>query len=358
MSRPARVGEEDFLLFNETLRSAILVGAPLPEGLEVLAREMGRAPVREASAWVAGELRNGSSLSQALAQRPGVFPPVYARLVQAGERAGNLHAVLQGVTAVEREMLRLRSGLKEAMVYPVLLSIFCSLLLLLWGTTLAPQMGRDFSAMFTDMGLDGGLPLATPPALWILLHGPWIGWGAVGITLALILVFWMGSARGLSPFSAGTERVFWRFPVLGGMLRAVAASRFCHTAALLVGRGVPAPEALVLSAEASGSAWVSADAPTAEGLSERGGTFSDSLHAFHALPDVLLWMARHGEGRGELPSALEQLGQLYLDAALRRARLLRMFSPAFFILLVAGIAAGTVLALFLPLIAMMTQMGG
>lgn len=358
MSQAARVGEEDFLLFNETLRSAILVGAPLPEGLEVLAREMGRAPVREAAAGVAEDLRNGVSLSQALTKRPGVFPSVYARLVQAGERSGNLHAVLQSVTAVEREMVRLRSGLKEAMVYPVFLCVFCSLLLLLWGTTLAPRLVGDFGAMFADMGLGGGLPLPTLQALWILRHGPWIGWGAVGITGTLILIFWMGMARGLSPFSAGTERVFWKFPVLGGMLRAVAASRFCHTAALLVGRGVPAPEALVLSAEASGSAWVVGDAPRAKGLSEGGGTFSDSLHAFHALPDVLLWMARHGEGRGELPSALEQLGQLYLDAALRRARLLRIFSPAFFILLVAGIAGGTAVVLFLPLIDMMTKMVG
>ncbi len=359
MSRPARVGEEDFLLFNETLRSAVLVGAPLPEGLEILAREMEKAPAREAAAGIAQDLRQGLPLSEALAKRPGVFPPVYARLIQAGERAGNLHVVLQHVTAFEREMVRLREGLREALVYPVFVCLFSVLILLLWGTRLAPELARDFGRMYSEMGLDGGLPLPTICSLWMLNHGPWIGWGAVGLMAVLLIGLACAMKRGRSLLGAGSERILWKLPVLGGMLKAAAASRFSHTAALLVGRGVPAPEALTLSAEAAGSSWVSDDAQTAKDLSERGGSFSDALHAFRALPDVLLWMARHGEGRGELPAALEQLGQLYLDAAIRRARFLKILAPPLFILAGPVLVAGfTVLSLFLPLIDMMDKMGG
>lgn len=349
---PGRLGDEDFLAFNEALRGAILVGAPLPEGLETLSREL---PGRQAaSAAVAGDLRRGLTLSEALAKQGNAFPAVYVRLVQAGERAGSLHAVLQRVTGFGREMTRLRAELRESLVYPIFLYAMACLVLALWGGFFAPTLGREFGGLLRDLGVEGPMPRATVAGLWILGHGPWFVWMSAALLCLLLGAIWTGSGLARGRSGAGVERLLMRVPALGALLRAMAASRFCHTASLLVERGVPAPEAIPLAAEASGSAWVSADAAAARRASEGGASFGDAVAHLEGLPGVVSWLVRHGESRRELPQALEQLGQFYLDATVRRARLMRSLAPTFLVLAVGLFVVGTAVTLFLPLVSMMS----
>lgn len=346
---------EDFLLFNETLRGAVKAGAPLPEGLEAFARELGRGPADSVLA-VAADLRQGLPLSEALERQGKVFPRVYVRLVQAGEKAGNLEAVLQRVLEAGREAVRLRNAVEEAFAYPFVLCIVLAVVHLLWALAIAPQMGRAFSEMYGEMGFRDGLPLPTQVSLWMMEHGVWTT-GVPLTALVVALLLFRGLSAGWIRVGPALERLLTWLPPVGGMLQAGTASRFCHAAGLLLERGVPAPEALALSAEASGSAWMAEDLTSAEDQSRRGANFADALHAFQALPPVVLWMVRQGEGRGDLAGTLDQLGRLYLDVALRRMRLLRSTLLPLLLMLMGLWVGFTVVSMFLPLVQMMGMIG-
>ena len=341
----SRISGEDLLIFNETLRSAAAVGAPLPEGLLALAREMGSAPAREAVEKVAADLRAGMPLSEALGRKPEAFSPLYVRLVLAGEKAGSLEAVLRRVSAVERETLRLRGEIREALVYPLFVCLAIFGVIFVLSNLVMPV----FSTLISDMDI-GNLP-------WLTRHGIWL----MPLPLLPMLVLaWLllRPRKGGTFLSAWEEKWIGWIPLVGGLVKVLAASRFCHAAGLLLERGVPAPEAIRLASEASGSARMVLQAPVARELSEQGGSFTDALPALRTLPDTVLWICKHGERRGDLAGALDQLGRLYLDAALRRMRILRSLATPAFVLLTFPAAAITAWSVFLPLVNLMDAISG
>src|SRR2546423_1582117 len=115
-----RVKMDQFVIFNQHFVTLIHAGLPILMALELLAKRQRDAYFRSLLENARDRVRSGEMLSQAF-EAQGVFPRIYTTTVLAGERSGNLEAVLARYIAFERIALAFKKKLKASLIYPALL---------------------------------------------------------------------------------------------------------------------------------------------------------------------------------------------------------------------------------------------
>ena len=114
------IRSDDFLVFNQQFNTLVRAGLPILKALDLLADRAAVRRLRPILQDVRQRVRNGSLLSEALAEQ-GSFPPVYVTVITAGERSGNLSGVLEQYIAYLRVTTGFRSRLVTALIYPSIL---------------------------------------------------------------------------------------------------------------------------------------------------------------------------------------------------------------------------------------------
>ena len=135
------VAGTDFLIFNQQFNTLIKAGLPILKALDLLAERAASPRLRPLLAEVRQRVRDGALLSEALDQQ-GVFPKVYCTSVLAGEKSGNLTGVLDYYIAYQRVTTGFRRRLLASLVYPVILVIAASLIVLYLVSYVIPQFAR------------------------------------------------------------------------------------------------------------------------------------------------------------------------------------------------------------------------
>ena len=120
-----------------------------------MAEEVSSKPLRKVLQQVVEDIRQGSSISAALAKHELVFPPIYQSMIQVGERTGNLGSVLRQLSIHLEKESNIKSKIKGAMTYPgVVLAMAFGVILLLLNFTLPPLL-----ALYSEF--DAQLPWPT-----------------------------------------------------------------------------------------------------------------------------------------------------------------------------------------------------
>jgi general secretion pathway protein F len=238
-------------------------GVPLAAGLDTLAERQER---RAARAWIlgiAGELRAGSALSQALESRARCVPAEVRAAVRAGEASGALAQVLEGLARHLEAQAALAARARQALVYPTLLGLaLCGLVLVLLGYLL-PRVTSLYPRGAAALPFETRLVLSISGCL--REHALWIGCALASIWVLVVLGLRRPGARA----ALGTR--LCRLPRLGRLLRGLAAARFASTAAVLQAAGCDALTLLRVGGEASGSAAFRGAIERARERVERGG---------------------------------------------------------------------------------------
>ncbi|MBI3083751.1 MAG: type II secretion system F family protein, partial [Candidatus Omnitrophica bacterium] len=230
-------------LANTTRQLADLLGGgvQLLSALGLLARQTEGPILRRIIEAMADAVRDGRSLSEALAAHPRVFPPLYRSMVRAGEAGGGLEQALNRLADLGEHEAELRSRVRSASAYPLFvlcLAVGMTVFLLVY---VIPKL----SAVFLETGQL--LPLPTR----ILLHisGAFVRWWWA-LILALILIVWALRRWCLSPAGrAVTGRWLIALPALGAFVRKLETSRLTHSLGILVSQGVPILQAIDVVAD-------------------------------------------------------------------------------------------------------------
>jgi len=147
--------QRDVIVFSNQLANLVESGVALLTGLDLLAEEVSSKPLRKVLQQVVEDIRQGSSISAALAKHDLVFPPIYQSMIQVGERTGNLGGVLRQLSIHLEKESNIKSKIKGAMAYPaVVLALAFGVILLLLNFTLPPLL-----ALYTEF--DAQLPWPT-----------------------------------------------------------------------------------------------------------------------------------------------------------------------------------------------------
>ena len=343
---------DDLITLNEEIAGMARAGLPLDQGLRALAREMGSGRLQRATAEIADALRAGHTLPEALQRQEGRVPAFYAGLVAAGVRSGRVVEVLATLTMYARSISDLRKTIIDALFYP---AVVVSFALTLFGFTcywIIPQ----FAKIFSDFGIE--LPAITRLALEFGRHPAEI-FLIPPLAVILCLVLLKLSLGGTEQGRRAWARFVYSIPIVGNLIRSARLAAFTDLLGMLVDHALPLPEALGLAGEASSDPLLKEAARDVQQGLRQGLSLSDAFRSRKLVPELIAWMVGLGERRGTLGASLHQMALMYRRQAEMRAQLLRSVLPPFLIVATAAVLTGFfAVAMYLPLIRLITALSG
>ena len=346
-----RVGPKVLTTFTRQLATLVDAGLPLLRGLRVLERQERNATLKSIINDLALAIEGGSTFSEGLAQHPKIFNRLFVNMVKAGELGGVLEVVLNRLSEFMEKAQKIRGKVKAAMFYPCAV-IFVAVTIL---TVLMVFVIPRFEAVFKDMLEGQGLPAFTQ---FILSVSRAIA-GHFVITLISIVGFFI--CLKLFTRTRFGRRLFDRlklnFPILGPVISKVAISRFTRTLGTLVSSGVPILQALTIVKETSGNIIVANAVSSVHEAVKEGETITAPLEASNVFPPMVISMVDVGEQTGALPEMLMKIADTYDDEVDNAVSAMTSLLEPIMIVILAVIVGSIVIALFLPLISLIDNLG-
>src|SRR5262245_44142837 len=239
------VNTREFLVFNQELATLLKAGMPLVQSLDLLKRRVTTPIFKTVLDDVHEKVRSGTALSDAFAAQGDLFPRVYTASLLAGERSGNLDAVLRRYVEYTKIIAKVKSKTISALVYPAILITLALGLV----TIIIVKVVPAFSDFYSSFGAE--LPLITRIIVgisdfvrgqfWLIVIG-----AAVGITA---FVGWVRQPGQQAKF----DHVLLSLPGLGQIASKFATSQMARTLATLLGGGLPLVNALDIASKSIGN---------------------------------------------------------------------------------------------------------
>lgn len=340
-SASAKLPVRRLAMTYQQLSDLLRAGVPLLKALRIVGRQKASPKVAGVFEKLAEEVAEGDELSQAMGRRPGTFPVAQVALIRAGEKAGILESVLTRLSSMLNAQAELRSKVVGSLVYPAVLVLFGVLILVVVFTAFVPRFRPLFSR------LEGELPALTKITFLISdLLGRYIG---VTIVLIAVLAVVFVALRKRPDVRERFAMLQMRIPVLGKLLRTLAAARFCRLLGTLLDNGVPMISSMQIAREASGHPVMARAIDEAVESVRAGGTIAEPLGESGLFdPDVveMISVAEAANNLGEVLVTIADTTDNRVDRLLTTA--VRLIEP----LLLVCIAVAVVLvaaALLLPM---------
>src|SRR5437868_510981 len=348
-----KVKHKDLALFTRQFSVMLDAGLPLVQCLEILGQQQENKTFQKIIFQVRSDVEAGMTLADSMAKHPRVFESLYTNMVAAGETGGILDIILQRLSTYLEKMVKLKSDVKSALVYPIAVIIISIIVISIIMIVVIPAFKNIFEGL---LGPGEKLPWLTEVVVSMssFLAGFW--W-LIGIVVA-IFVFSMKAWYKTDKGQHFIDGLTLRLPIIGQILRKIAVARFSRTLSTLLSSGVPILESLDITARTSGNVIVSAAIQKVRVGIEQGQTFVEPLKASGVFPIMVSQMIGVGEQTGALDAMLSKIADFYeqeVDAAI--ANLLSLMEPAMIMFL--GVTIGTiVIAMYLPLFSLIGKLAG
>ncbi|PYJ61892.1 MAG: pilus assembly protein PilC [Verrucomicrobia bacterium] len=337
--------------FTRQLATLVDAGLPLLRGLRVLERQEKNPNLKKIIDDLSLAIEGGSTFSEGLAQHPKVFNRLYVNMVKAGELGGVLEVVLNRLSEFMEKAQKIRGKVKAAMFYPCAVMFVAVTILTILMVFVIPK----FELVFKDMLEGQSLPAFTDFVLSVsrAIAGHFV--------VALISIVSFFIALKLFTRTRFGRRLFDRlklnFPILGPVISKVAISRFTRTLGTLVSSGVPILQALTIVKETSGNVIVGEAVSAVHESVKEGETITAPLEASNVFPPMVVSMVDVGEQTGALPEMLMKIADNYDDEVDNAVSAMTSLLEPVMIVFLAVVVGSIVIALFLPLISLIDQLG-
>jgi len=353
------VGAKQMTAFTRQLSTLQDAGLPLLRSLQILESQLKPGKLKNILMGVCEEVEGGSSLSEAMSKYPKAFDHLYVKMVNAGEIGGVLDIILQRLAEFMEKSQRLKRKIRGAMVYPIVVILIAGLILAGIMVFIIPK----FEEIFKDFGV--ALPALTR---WLMATSRWFAGTSTpdqavpGVFIALpfpifVWIFW-NLIRKAGPGRAATDYMLLYSPVFGKLVRKTVIARFTRTLGTLISAGVPILEAVKITKETSGNYVFEKALQKVHDSIREGEGFATPLRESKTCDAIVVNMIDVGEETGELDAMLLKIADNYdeeVDVAV--ASLVSLLEPLMVVLL-GGIVGTIVVAMFLPLVAMIESLQG
>jgi type IV pilus assembly protein PilC len=336
--------------FTRQLATLVDAGLPLLRGLRVLEKQERNATLKGIIAELATSIEGGSTFSEALAQHPKVFNKLFVNMVKAGELGGVLEVVLKRLAEFSEKAQKIKGKVKAAMFYPVAVLIVAVGILILLMTFVIPRFKDVFAGMSIKMPEFTLIVLAISDA--IRLHIVTTLITMVGVVIALWLFIKTKFGRYV------WDKFQLKMPALGPVISKVAISRFTRTLGTLVSSGVPILQALTIVRETAGNVIIANAVNKVHESVKEGETITAPLEGSGVFPPMVVSMVDVGEQTGALPEMLLRIADDYDEQVDNAVAAMTSLLEPIMIIFLAVMVGSIVIAMFLPLISMISQMSG
>lgn len=341
----SRVKTRDLIVFSRQLATLIESGIPIVRALQLLQEQVSSKKLSHIVGEMVVDLQQGRYLSEAIAKRENAFPSIYARLIEVGERTGNLELVLRQLAVyLEKEETLVRK-IRGAMAYPgFVLVLAVGVVFLMLTVALPPLMG-----LFESFGAD--LPLPTRVLLALTNFFSACKFYILGAMV--VLAGGIAAFVRTEPGRRLLDTALLRLPLIGRVTIQGAVARMCRSMSTLLQAGLSMPEIIALCVRTQSNTIIAAalDAVRTELLQGHG--LSEPLAQRKLFPGMLIQMVRVGEETGSLDSNMETLAIFYEEEVDRAvAAMAGAMEPALTVF-IGGMVGFVALAVIMPMYTLM-----
>ncbi|MCK4886656.1 MAG: type II secretion system F family protein [Planctomycetes bacterium] len=346
------IGRNEFLLFNQQLASIAKAGIPLEKGLRELSKDINSAKMKRLIDEIATELENGTGIEQAFEKRKKNFPPLYGRILKAGVETGRLPEMLTSLNRHIEVSTKTRKIIFEAISYPATVLFLAVILVTFVFRYVVPQ----FKLILTEM-LDGERLNLMTRSVFIISDNIWLLWLAIVAVAGLVILTW--SLLSATPKTRRTkESIILKLPVIGNLYRNSVSAKLSEAMAMMVSAGCDMPMCLRLGCDSAASEKMILEGGILASQIEQGSNILEAGQFCKSIPRLLLYSVQMGSQRNELQDNLYSLGQMYLQQVEGYQNRLQIFLPPLIIVTLGIVIFFIILAIFLPMIQIITGMAG
>ncbi|MDB6110201.1 MAG: pilC 1 [Pedosphaera sp.] len=350
-----RVKSKVLTTFTRQLATLVDAGLPLLRGLRVLEKQEKNPTLKNIIGDLSLSIEGGSTFSEGLAQHPKVFNRLYVNMVKAGELGGVLEVVLNRLSEFMEKAQKIKGKVIAAMFYPVAVMIVAVVIMGVLMIYVIPQ----FKSVFAGMLEGAQLPSFTRFVLAIsdAVKDHFLITVAGMVVVVIIFMLTIRTKLGRRVF----DKFKLKMPLVGPVISKVAISRFTRTLGTLVSSGVPILQALTIVRETAGNVIVGAAVHAVHESVKEGETITAPLEASGVFPPMVISMVDVGEQTGALPEMLLKIADNYDEEVDNAVAAMTSLLEPIMIVFLAVVVGSIVIAMFLPLIALMNgidQTGG
>lgn len=336
--------------FTRQLATLVDAGLPLLRGLRVLEKQERNPVLKRILGELAISIEGGSTFSEALAQHPRTFNKLFVNMVKAGELGGVLEVVLKRLAEFSEKAQKIKAKVKAALFYPSAVMLVAVGIMVLLLTFVVPKFKEVFSGMGVKMP---GFTLFVLALSDIIKNNILGTLGAIAVLVIIFLLF----------IKTKFGRRLWdKFqlivPVFGPVISKVAISRFTRTLGTLISSGVPILQALTIVRETAGNVIIANAVTKIHESVKEGETITAPMEGSGVFPPMVVSMVDVGEQTGAMPEMLLRIADDYDEQVDNAVAAMTSLLEPIMIVFLAVIVGSIVIAMFLPLIAMISNLSG
>ena len=361
------VGRKILTLFTRQLSTLQDAGLPILRSLSILEQQQRPGLFKNILAGVHDDVSGGATLSDAMAKHPKAFDILYTKMIAAGEVGGVLDLILQRLAEFLEKAARLKRKIIGAMIYPTVVISVATLIVLGIMIFVVPR----FKEIFEDFETE--LPVLTK---YLIQFSAWLAGPVLTVIsskaevdpnqtipgfiyflgLPFLAYFGIKLLRKSRIGKTIVDRLVLFLPVAGKLIQKATIAKFTRTLGTLIGAGVPILDGILITRDTTGNYTYSSALQKVHDSVRQGESFAEPLRQTKVCDAIVVNMIDVGEETGDLDKMLLKVADNYdeeVDTMV--ASLVSLLEPIMVVVL--GVIVGfIVLALFMPLVALIESL--
>jgi type IV pilus assembly protein PilC len=335
------VKSRDLILFTKQLKTMLFAGVPIVQIFETLENQTENPKLKKAVITMGSDLKEGTSLYKAFKKHDHIFSELYCSMLKAGESSGSLVDILQRLIYIIEHEEKVKSDVKSAMTYPVIVLCFLGVAFFVLLMFVIPK----FVTIFERAGIDIPLPTKICLILYNFISSYWAFILVFGTVFIFLMIKFLKTPNGLLI----KDSFLLKIPVIGELVKKASMSRFASIFSILQVSGVPVLEAIDILSDTIGNAAITRQFNKIGEELKKGRGISKPLKNAKYFPPMVINMISIGEESGELDKMLAEISSHYDSEVEYTTKQLSDALGPFLTLALAGVVGFFALAIFLPM---------
>ena len=337
-----KIKPKDIALFTRQLATMMKAGVPLLQSFDIVGRGNTNPNVTKLLNDIRLDVETGTSLSTAFRKFPLYFDSLYCNLVEAGEAAGILEALLDRLATYMEKTEAIKSKIKSALMYPTSVVIVAFVVVAVIMIFVIPA----FKEVFTSFGAD--LPAPTLIVMGIseyFVQYWWLIFGVIGGGGYFFMQAWRRNER-VQQFM---DRAMLKMPIFGVLIEKSCVARWTRTLSTMFAAGVPLVEALDSVGGASGNYLYQAATDKIQQEVSTGTSLTAAMANANIFPSMVLQMCAIGEESGSIDHMLGKAADFYESEVDEMVAGLSSLMEPIIIVFLGTLIGGIVVSMYLPI---------
>lgn len=329
------VSNSDVVLLSRQIATLFEAQVSALRIFRLLAAESEKPLLQRVLTEVADDLQAGSPISKALSKHPKVFSTFYVSMVRAGEESGKLDETFLYLADYLDRTYAIVSKARNALIYPAFVISTFFVVMILMMTMVIPRI----SSILIDSGQE--IPFYTQ--IVISISNFFVNYGVFLLILAVVGGYFLARYALTPDGKAQFDRLQLSIPYIGSLYKKLYLSRIADNLSTMLTSGISVVQATEITANVVGNDLYADILLETSTAIKGGGSISEALSKYDAIPGMVAAMIRVGEETGELGNILKTLARFYQREVNNAVdTLVDLIEP--FMIVVLGLGVGILLA--------------